>query len=231
MAHGRLRAGRRSRPILPSWENIQQGASSSRRFCWQRPMCPHRTGRNGAAHRARASLPKRAFRRHGVRPRTSHGGPRSAGSARRRRSCGAIACIVTSQIGTSVMAAGAAHPQLARDDRALAERETSDWRQAPRIGRDGERCVARRRSLQPNGRQAAVGASGQGDRLLARCSREAQPGHSDAGHRRRACLRLVRQWSDRGARHGGARGLDAPSGHRVRAVSDTVGARELAGPV
>ena len=32
--------------------------------------------------------------------------------------------IVTSQIGTSVMAAGAAHPQLARDDRALAERET-----------------------------------------------------------------------------------------------------------
>jgi outer membrane protein assembly factor BamB len=32
--------------------------------------------------------------------------------------------IVTSQIGTSVMAGGAAHPQLARDDRALAERET-----------------------------------------------------------------------------------------------------------
>lgn len=31
--------------------------------------------------------------------------------------------IVTSQIGTSTMAEGAAHPQLARDDRTLAERE------------------------------------------------------------------------------------------------------------
>jgi hypothetical protein len=31
--------------------------------------------------------------------------------------------IVTSQIGSSVVAGGGAHPQLARDDRALAERE------------------------------------------------------------------------------------------------------------
>ena len=46
--------------------------------------------------------------------------------------------IVTSQVGTSTLAGGAAHPQLARDDRALAEREHP-------IG--GRRLEARRRRV------------------------------------------------------------------------------------
>ena len=58
---------------------------------------------------------------------------------------------------------GGAHPQLARDDRALADHETADWR-PPRTSERRRRGLARRRSLPTLRRPAALGASHGSDR-------------------------------------------------------------------
>ena len=139
--------------------------------------------------------------------------------------------IVTSQIGTSVMAAGAAHPQLARDDRALAERETpiggrrlesdgtaSDvWLVVEAFSRtDGKRLWEHR--AKATGFLPAVHEK----------HNLATPTPVTDGER-------IYAWFGNGQMVAldmeGRAGLDAPSRHRVRAVSDTVGARELAGTV
>ena len=140
--------------------------------------------------------------------------------------------IVTSQIGTSVVAAGAA-ASAAGPGRPRARRaRDSDWRHAAAEseGASSDVWLVVEAFSRSDGKRLWE-PSDQGDRRPARGPRKAQPCHADAGHRRRAHLRLVRQWPDRGARHGGAPGLDAASRCRDRAVPDTVGARELTGAV
>ena len=137
--------------------------------------------------------------------------------------------IVTSQVGRAPVAGGGSQPRLARDDRSLAGRESAigGRRRRPRRRR---RARARRRGVPSrHGRRLwahrtpAVGP-------VPRAAREAQPRHPDAGRRRRARLRLVRQRPARRARPGERPSdLVAPPRHRVRAVRCAVGPRQLAG--
>jgi hypothetical protein len=104
--------------------------------------------------------------------------------------------IVTSQIGSQTTANGN-DPRLARDDRSLAARETQSARR-PRPMEVHLVVEALLRTSGSAGGNTAFPPTAQPQ------PREAQSRYSDAGQRRQAHVRLVRQRAGGGARSGGS---------------------------
>ena len=84
--------------------------------------------------------------------------------------------------------------------------------------RAANRRRVHRRSLRSIVRQAAVDARDGAGRRAAAGARQAQPGERQSGHRRRACLRVVRHRPDRGARRERQAGVVEASRQGVRLV-------------
>ena len=123
---------------------------------------------------------------------------------------------------------GRRQPAPARARRSIAGGTRGRHRR--RGSRRRRRARARRRGVRSGQRTPGVGASHARRRAVPRAAREAQPGDPDAGRRRRARLRLVRQRPARRTRPGERPSdLVASPRHRVRAVRRAVGARQLAG--
>ena len=191
-------------------------------------------GRRGAglAAVARAGAARRLDRGAAADDMERHREPGVAGAARRRRR------VVADRRRRSRDRHLAGRPGAGRGRRSSrCSRATIDrWPDVrPPIGGAGGPGAGRRPALVVEAfdrvsRPAAVGAPHGGRRAVPRGAREAQPGDAEAGHRRRAGLRLVRQRPGRGARPGRtAAGLAAASRHGERAVRRSLGPRQLAG--
>ena len=159
----------------------------------------------------------------GCRPVERHREHRLEGPARRTR------CVLAHRVGrpchsslrrsASTPCRRRSHPLLARDDRSLADARGPIGGQRGACRLRAEATSPRCRGVPAVGRDALWEYRTEAHRPLPGAAREAQPRDADARHRRRAHLRLVRQRTDRRARHGRRRRLEAASRRRILAVS------------